>query len=157
LAAPHRNWARPPSWFIPIRKILGTAYSDSTGGAVVLTRPEDAERSISFSAPPARPLSHGSSSFRAASTCCRSHATAQRQRHRRGAPSRTRIPKFKKVYYPGLPSHPHTPKVARPQQKGPGAMLSFDVGIAGSRAALPQIRGLHAPRLSSRASRVDVY
>src|SRR5258708_11736231 len=36
-------------------------------------------------------------------------------------------PKIKKVFYPGLPSHPHH-DVARRQQKGPGAMLSFDVG-----------------------------
>src|SRR5258708_11145218 len=35
-------------------------------------------------------------------------------------------PKIKKVFYPGLPSHPHH-DVARRQQKGPGAMLSFDV------------------------------
>jgi len=36
-------------------------------------------------------------------------------------------PKIKKVFYPGLPSHPQH-EVARRQQKGPGAMLSFDVG-----------------------------
>src|SRR5258708_8878312 len=36
-------------------------------------------------------------------------------------------PKIKKVFYPGLPSHPHH-DVARRQQKGPGAMLSFGVG-----------------------------
>src|SRR5260370_12038180 len=36
-------------------------------------------------------------------------------------------PKIKKVFYPGLPSHPQH-EVARRQQKGPGAMLSFDLG-----------------------------
>src|SRR5205814_624745 len=36
-------------------------------------------------------------------------------------------PKIKKVFYPGLQSHPQH-EVARRQQKGPGAMLSFDVG-----------------------------
>ena len=36
-------------------------------------------------------------------------------------------PKVRKVYYPGLPSHPQH-EVARRQQKGPGAMLSFDLG-----------------------------
>jgi len=35
-------------------------------------------------------------------------------------------PKIKKVYYPGLPSHPHH-EVARKQQRGPGAMLAFDL------------------------------
>src|SRR5207245_4292 len=36
-------------------------------------------------------------------------------------------PKVRKVFSPGLPSHPQH-EVARRQQKGPGAMLSFDVG-----------------------------
>jgi cystathionine beta-lyase/cystathionine gamma-synthase len=36
-------------------------------------------------------------------------------------------PKVRKVHYPGLPSHPQH-EVARRQQKGPGAMLSFDLG-----------------------------
>jgi len=36
-------------------------------------------------------------------------------------------PKVKRVYYPGLASHPQH-EVARKQQRGPGAMLSFDVG-----------------------------
>ena len=36
-------------------------------------------------------------------------------------------PKVKKVFYPGLSSHPQH-DIARKQQKGPGAMISFDVG-----------------------------
>jgi cystathionine beta-lyase/cystathionine gamma-synthase len=36
-------------------------------------------------------------------------------------------PKVRKVYYPGLPEHPQH-ELARRQQRGPGAMLSFDLG-----------------------------
>jgi cystathionine beta-lyase/cystathionine gamma-synthase len=36
-------------------------------------------------------------------------------------------PKVKRVLYPGLPSHPHH-DLARRQQRGFGAMLSFDLG-----------------------------
>jgi O-succinylhomoserine sulfhydrylase len=35
-------------------------------------------------------------------------------------------PRVERVYYPGLPSHPQY-ELARRQQKGPGAILSFDV------------------------------
>ncbi len=69
-------------------------HSDSTGGAVVLTRPEDAEK-IYF-------IQRSAGTGLSPMDC-------------------------KKVFYPGLPSHPQH-EVARRQQKGPGAMLSFDVG-----------------------------
>jgi len=36
-------------------------------------------------------------------------------------------PKVRKVFFPGLPSHPQH-DIARKQQKGPGAMLSFELG-----------------------------
>jgi len=36
-------------------------------------------------------------------------------------------PKVRKVYYPGLPTHPQH-EIARKQQRGPGAMISFDLG-----------------------------
>jgi len=36
-------------------------------------------------------------------------------------------PKVRKAFYPGLPAHPQH-DVARRQQKGPGGMLSFDLG-----------------------------
>ncbi len=35
-------------------------------------------------------------------------------------------PKVKKVHYPGLSSHPHH-EIARKQQRGPGAMIAFDL------------------------------
>ena len=35
-------------------------------------------------------------------------------------------PRVERVYYPGLPSHPHH-SLAKKQQKGFGAMLSFDI------------------------------
>jgi cystathionine beta-lyase/cystathionine gamma-synthase len=50
--------------------------------------------------------------------------------HQRGAMALAKMlaehPKVERVYYPGLPSHPHH-ELAKRQQKGFGAMLSFDV------------------------------
>ncbi len=86
-------------------------HSDSTGGAVVLSRPEDAEKIyfIQRSATLAvRMLQHNANGVTVAR-----HLDAH--------------PKVRKVFYPGLPSHPQH-EVARRQQKGPGAMLSFDLG-----------------------------
>jgi cystathionine beta-lyase/cystathionine gamma-synthase len=49
-------------------------------------------------------------------------------------------PKVKKVLYPGLPSHPHH-EIARKQQRGPGAMLSFDLEtVDAARRFLNQVR-----------------
>ena len=50
--------------------------------------------------------------------------------HQRGAMAVANMlaehPKVERVYYPGLPDHPHH-ELAKRQQKGFGAMLSFDV------------------------------
>lgn len=50
--------------------------------------------------------------------------------HQRGAIALAKMlaehPKVERVYYPGLPTHPHH-ELAKRQQKGFGAMLSFDV------------------------------
>jgi len=52
-------------------------------------------------------------------------------------------PKVKKVYYPGLPSHPQY-ALARQQMRGFGGMLAFDLGsIEGARRLLNAVR-LHA-------------
>jgi len=49
-------------------------------------------------------------------------------------------PKIKKLYYPGLPSHPQH-ELARKQQKGPGAMLSFELGsVEAARALLNHVK-----------------
>jgi cystathionine gamma-synthase len=47
-------------------------------------------------------------------------------------------PRVSRVYYPGLPSHPgHT--LARDQQQGFGAMVSFEIG-----GSLPQVQAFLA-------------
>jgi cystathionine beta-lyase/cystathionine gamma-synthase len=49
-------------------------------------------------------------------------------------------PKVRKVFYPGLPTHPQH-EIARKQQRGPGAMLSFDLGTLDSaRRFLNQVK-----------------
>ena len=103
-------------------------HSDSTGGAVVLTRPEDAEkiyfiqRSAGAGLAPmdcflvsrgiktlaVRMLQHNANGFKVAR-----HLDAH--------------PKVRRVFYPGLESHPQY-EIARRQQVGPGAMLSFELG-----------------------------
>ena len=52
-------------------------------------------------------------------------------------------PKVKKVYYPGLPTHPHH-ELARRQMNGFGGMLAFDLGsLAAARTVLNGVK-LHA-------------
>lgn len=52
-------------------------------------------------------------------------------------------PKVKRVYYPGLPSHPQH-ELAKTQMRGFGGMLSFDLGsLEGARQFLNHVR-LHA-------------
>src|SRR6185436_12725095 len=49
-------------------------------------------------------------------------------------------PKVKKVYYPGLPSHPQY-ELARKQMRGFGGMLAFDIGsLEGARRLLNSVR-----------------
>lgn len=51
-----------------------------------------------------------------------------------------RHPRVKKVYYPGLPSHPQH-ELAQKQMKGSGGMLSFETGSLGNaRAVLKSVR-----------------
>jgi len=103
-------------------------HSDSTGGAVVLTRSEDAEK-IYF-------IQRSAGSGLAPMDCflvsrgIKTLAVRMLQHNANGLAVARHLdahPKVRKVYYPGLPTHPQH-DLARRQQKGPGAMLSFDLG-----------------------------
>ena len=100
-------------------------HSDSTGGAVVLTRPEDAEK-IYF-------IQRSAGSGLAPMDCflvsrgIKTLAVRMLQHNANGIVVARHLdahPKVRKVYYPGLPSHPQH-DIARRQQRGPGAMISF--------------------------------
>jgi cystathionine beta-lyase/cystathionine gamma-synthase len=103
-------------------------HSDSTGGAVVLTRPEDADK-IYF-------IQRSAGTGLAPMDCfltsrgIKTLAVRMLQHNTNGLQIARHLdahPKVRKVFYPGLPSHPQH-EVARRQQKGPGGMLSFDLG-----------------------------
>src|ERR1700737_2384180 len=103
-------------------------HSDSTGGAVVLTRQEDAEK-IYF-------IQRSAGSGLAPMDCfliwraIRTLAARILQHNANGLVVARHLdthPKVQKVFYPGLASHPQH-EIARRQQKGPGGMLSFDLG-----------------------------
>jgi len=103
-------------------------HSDSTGGAVVLTRPEDSEK-IYF-------IQRSAGTGLAPMDCflvsrgIKTLAVRMLQHNANGITVARHLdahPKVRKVFYPGLPSHPQH-EIARRQQKGPGAMLSFDLG-----------------------------
>ena len=102
-------------------------HSDSVGGAVILTRPEDAEK-IYF-------LQRSTGAGLAPMDCfliSRGIKTLAVRMAQHDANGRT-IARFleghsrvKRVLYPGLPSHPQHDVAVR-QQRGFGAMISFDV------------------------------
>ena len=103
-------------------------HSDSTGGAVILTRPEDAEK-IYF-------IQRSAGAGLAPMDCfltsrgIKTLAVRMLQHNANGQAVARHLdahPKVRKVYYPGLASHPQH-DLARRQQKGPGAMLAFDLG-----------------------------
>ena len=103
-------------------------HSDSTGGAVVLTRPEDAEK-VYF-------IQRSAGAGLAPMDCflvsrgIKTLAIRMLQHNANGIAVARHLdahPKVRKVYYPGLPTHPQH-EIARKQQRGPGAMISFDVG-----------------------------
>jgi cystathionine beta-lyase/cystathionine gamma-synthase len=103
-------------------------HSDATGGAVILTRPEDAEQ-IYF-------IQRSAGAGLAPMDCflvSRGIKTlaVRMERHdvngRKLALYLEAHPKVKRVIYPGLHSHPQH-EVARLQQRGFGGMLSFDLG-----------------------------
>jgi cystathionine beta-lyase/cystathionine gamma-synthase len=103
-------------------------HSDATGGAVVLTRQEDAEK-IYF-------IQRSAGSGLAPMDCflisrgIKTLAVRMLQHNANGLVVARHLdthPKVQKVLYPGLTSHPQH-EIARRQQKGPGGMLSFDLG-----------------------------
>lgn len=116
-------------------------HSDCTGGAVILTRPEDAER-IYF-------IQRSAGTGLAPMDCflvSRGVKTlaVRMQRHNENGMAVARFleshPKVKRVIYPGLTSHPQH-EVAKRQQRGFGAMLSFDLGsLAAARKLLDHVR-----------------
>lgn len=116
-------------------------HSDSTGGAVVLTRPEDAEK-IYF-------IQRSAGAGLAPMDCflisrgIKTLAIRMLQHNANGITVARHLdahPKVKKVYYPGLPTHPQH-DIARRQQKGPGAMLSMDLGsLEAARRFLNQLK-----------------
>src|SRR6202790_1288852 len=103
-------------------------HSDSTGGAVILSRNDDAER-IYF-------LQRSAGAGLAPMDCflisrgIKTLAVRMLQHNANGQAVARHLdahPKVRKVFYPGLASHPQH-DLARRQQKGPGAMLAFDAG-----------------------------
>ena len=103
-------------------------HSDSTGGAVVLTRPDDADK-IYF-------IQRSAGSGLAPMDCflisrgIKTLAVRMLQHNANGITVARHLdahPKVRKVFYPGLPSHPQH-EIARRQQKGPGGMLAFELG-----------------------------
>lgn len=103
-------------------------HSDCTAGAVILTRAEDAER-IYF-------IQRSAGAGLAPMDCwlvargIKTLAVRMRQHDANGmamAEWLEKHPKVKRVFYPGLASHPQH-EVARRQQRGFGAMLSFQLG-----------------------------
>ncbi|HMD43591.1 MAG TPA: PLP-dependent aspartate aminotransferase family protein [Candidatus Acidoferrum sp.] len=103
-------------------------HSDCTGGAVILTRPEDAEK-IHFVQ---RSAGAGLSPMDCflISRGIKTLAVRMLQHNANGQAVARHLdahPKVRKVFYPGLSSHPQH-DLARRQQKGPGAMLAFDLG-----------------------------
>lgn len=103
-------------------------HSDCTGGAVVLARPEDAER-IYF-------LQRSAGAGLAPMDCFLTSRgiktlAVRMERHNSNGMAVAEFlashPKVKRVIYPGLPSHPQH-EIAKRQQKGFGAMITFDLG-----------------------------
>lgn len=116
-------------------------HSDATGGAAILTRAEDAEK-VYF-------LQRSAGAGLAPMDCflvsrgIKTLAVRMMQHNANGMAVARFLdghPKVKKVHYPGLASHPQH-ELARRQQRGPGAMLSFDLGsLEAARRLLDHVR-----------------
>jgi len=116
-------------------------HSDCTGGAVILTQPKDAER-IYF-------IQRSAGAGLAPMDCflisrgLKTLAVRMERHDKNGvevANYLVKHPKVKKVIYPGLKSHPQH-EIARRQQRGFGAMISFDLGsVESAKAFLNHVR-----------------
>ncbi len=109
-------------------------HSDVVGGAVITRHQEQAER-IGYIV---NSLGLGCSPFDAWLVLRGVKTLAPRmEAHQRGAMALARMlrehPQVERVYYPGLPDHPHH-ALAKRQMTGFGGMLSFDVKGGGSKA-----------------------
>jgi cystathionine beta-lyase/cystathionine gamma-synthase len=103
-------------------------HSDCTGGAVILTRSEDAEKIYFVQRSAGAGLSPMDCFL--VSRGIKTLAVRMLQHNTNGLIVARHLdahPKVRKVFYPGLPNHPQH-EIARRQQKGPGGMLSFDLG-----------------------------
>src|SRR5437667_11760819 len=103
-------------------------HSDSTGGAVVLSRPEDAEKIYFVQRSAGTGLSPMDCFL--VSRGIKTLAVRMLQHNANGITVARHLdahPKIKKVFYPGLQSHPQH-EVARRPHKGTGPIHSFDVG-----------------------------
>lgn len=116
-------------------------HSDSIGGVIVLTRPEDAER-IKFLQNAAGAILSPFDSWlvlRGTKTL----ALRMKQHDANGrvvASFLAEHPKVQKVYYPGLPQHPQHER-AKKQMSGFGGMIAFETGsLAAARAVLDNVR-----------------
>lgn len=112
-------------------------HSDVVGGAVVTRHKDQAER-VGYVH---NALGLGCSPFDAWLVLRGIKTLGPRvEAHQRGAMALAKMlaehPKVERVYYPGLPTHPHH-ELAKRQQKGFGAMLSFD--IKGGRAQAEKV------------------
>lgn len=103
-------------------------HSDATGGAVILTRPDDVDK-IQF-------IQKSVGAGLAPMDCfltsrgLKTLVVRMLQHNANGLAIARHLdahPKVRKVHYPGLINHPQH-ELARRQQKGPGAMLAFDLG-----------------------------
>src|SRR5215469_1282462 len=116
-------------------------HSDATGGAVVLTRPADAEKIYFIQRSAGTGLSPMDCFL--VSRVIKTLAVRMLQHNANGLTVARHLeahPKVRKVHYPGLPTHPKH-EIAKKQQRGPGAMLSFDLGTEdGARRFLNQVK-----------------
>ena len=116
-------------------------HSDATGGAIVLTRPEDAEKAYFIQRSAGAGLAPMDCFL--VSRGIKTLAIRMLQHNANGITVARHLdahPKVRKVFYPGLPTHPQH-EIARRQQKGPGAMLSIDLGsLEAARRFLNQLK-----------------
>src|SRR4029077_2181022 len=116
-------------------------HSDCTGGCVVVTRQEDAEKIYFIQRSAGAGLSPMDCFL--VSRGIKTLAIRMLQHNANGIAVARHLDahaKIRKVYYPGLASHPQH-DIARKQQRGPGAMLSFDLGsLEAARRFLNQVK-----------------
>lgn len=116
-------------------------HSDAVGGAVVLTRQQDADRIYFLQRSVGAVL--GPMDCWLVSRGIKTLAARMEQHNRNGmavAQFLDSHPKVKRVLYPGLASHPQHDLAVR-QQRGFGAMLSFDLGsLDAARRLLNRVR-----------------